>query len=46
VAARLRRVLRQARSARLAGLVIAFGSSGHNAATTGPSAVIATAGVR
>jgi hypothetical protein len=46
VAARLRRVLRQARSARLAGLAIAFGSSGHTAATTGPSAVIATAGVR
>jgi hypothetical protein len=43
---RLRRLLRQARSARLAGVAIAFGASGHSAAATGPSAVIRTTGLR
>jgi hypothetical protein len=46
VVKRLRRVLRQARSARLAGVAIAFGANGHNAAATGPTAVISTRGLR
>jgi hypothetical protein len=46
VAKRLRRVLRRARSARLAGVAIAFGASGRSAAATGPSAVIRTTGLR
>jgi hypothetical protein len=46
VVKRLRRVLRQARSARVAGVAIAFGSNGHNAAATGPTVVIGTRGLR
>jgi hypothetical protein len=43
VAARLRRTLRRARSARLGGVAIAFGAAGHTAASMGPSAMITTA---
>jgi hypothetical protein len=43
---RLRRALRLVRSARLAGVAIAFGASGHTAASTGPTAVLSTAGLR
>jgi hypothetical protein len=43
---RLRQTLRQARAARLAGVAIAFGASGHNVAATGPTAVLSTAGLR
>ncbi len=43
---RLRRTLRKARSARLAGVAIAFGASGHNVAATGPTAVLSTTGLR
>jgi hypothetical protein len=46
VVKRLRRVLRQARSVRLAGVAIAFGANGHNAAATGPTVVISTLGLR
>jgi PKD repeat protein len=46
VAKKLRTALRQSRSARLAGVAIAFGASGHNQAATGPSAVLSTTGLR
>ncbi len=42
VAARLRRALRHARSARLGGVAIAFGAAGSTAASTGPSAMVTT----
>jgi hypothetical protein len=45
VPARLRRALRRARAARLAGVAIAF-AGGRSRATTGPSAVVATTGLR
>ncbi len=43
---RLRTVLRKARSARLAGVAIAYGANGRSHATTGPTAVISTTRVR
>ena len=43
---RLRKTLRQARAARLAGVAIAFGASGNNVAATGPTTVLSTAGLR
>jgi hypothetical protein len=46
VVKRLRRVLRQARSVRVAGVAIAFGANGHNAAATGPTVVVGTRGLR
>ncbi len=45
VATRLRRALRRARAARVGGVAIAFAVGGHDAAATGPSAVILTAGL-
>ncbi|MCA1689716.1 MAG: hypothetical protein LC720_04510 [Actinobacteria bacterium] len=46
VPARLRKILRRAGSARLAGVAIAFGTDGRSAAATGPSAVIRTSALR
>ncbi len=43
---RLRKALRHARFAHLAGVAIAFGASGHSVATTGPAAVVVTTGLR
>jgi hypothetical protein len=45
VARQLRGALRRARSARLAGVAIAFGAAGRHTAATGPSAVIKTSGL-